>query len=97
MGRDLVAREEPARDPGVLRGDEGDRPEHLERAERHVAEISDRRSDDIEATTRGGRIGTRLGALRGRLDPAGAGARIAAHPRAGVPAHERAEPGLRRG
>ena len=47
-GRDLVAVEQPARDPRVLGRDERHRPQDLERAERDVAEVADRRRDDVQ-------------------------------------------------
>ena len=47
-GRDLVAGEQPARDPGVLGRDERHGAQDLERAVRDVAEIADRRRDDVQ-------------------------------------------------
>ena len=51
-GRDLVAVEQPPRDPRVLGGDQRDGPQDLERPERDVAEVPDRRRDDVQRPAR---------------------------------------------
>ena len=48
VGRDLVALEEPAGDPRVLGGDQRHGAQDLERPERDVAEVPDRRRDDVQ-------------------------------------------------
>ena len=50
-GRDLVAGQEAPGDPRVLGGDERRRTQHLEGPQRHVAEIADRRGDDVQRPT----------------------------------------------
>ena len=58
---DVVPVEQPARDPGVLAGDDIGTAEHVEGAQAHVPEMADRRRDDIEAGVQGG--GSRLMAI----------------------------------
>ena len=47
-GRDPVARQQPVRVPRVLGRDERHGPQDLERPERDVAEVADRRGDDVQ-------------------------------------------------
>jgi hypothetical protein len=65
---DLVAVEQPAADPGVLGGNERDGLEDLERPERDIAQVADRRGDDVQraAARTAGRDGRHA---QGRAEP----------------------------
>ena len=88
--RDPMASEEPARDPGVLRGDERHRAQDFERSQRDVTKVADGRRDDVQ----GPAIARRTAPDRSPA-PACSAARARLSPI--VRAHRRAEPGLRRG
>ena len=46
--RDVVARPQASGEPGVLGGDHGHRPQHLDRPQRHVAKVADGRRDHVQ-------------------------------------------------
>ena len=51
-----VSIEQPLRQPGVLGRDERDRSEHLQRPEGDVAQVADRRGDDVQHAARVGGV-----------------------------------------